>query len=144
MFQFKIESVASKSDTSLCSASSSDSSISLDNTTQYAIGNRVKCDNNLGTIRYIGQVEPHPGVWLGVEWDDPSRGKHDGTVNGVEYFKSSKPNAASFVRPTKVKKVQQIFEAIHERYGFDPDAINNLKDIDGGLERRKIDYRYFT
>jgi len=26
------------------------------------------------------------GVWLGVEWDDPSRGKHSGDHDGVHYF----------------------------------------------------------
>lgn len=28
------------------------------------------------------------GVWLGVEWDDPDRGKHDGTHEGHTYFKT--------------------------------------------------------
>lgn len=27
-----------------------------------------------------------PGLWLGVEWDHPSRGKHDGSHDGVQYF----------------------------------------------------------
>lgn len=27
------------------------------------------------------------GIWLGVEWDDPQRGKHDGTYEGTQYFK---------------------------------------------------------
>lgn len=27
-----------------------------------------------------------PGIWVGVEWDDPTRGKHDGTKEGVRYF----------------------------------------------------------
>ncbi len=26
------------------------------------------------------------GLWLGVEWDDPERGKHDGSHEGVRYF----------------------------------------------------------
>ena len=29
---------------------------------------------------------PFIGDWLGVEWDDPSRGKHDGSHNGQRYF----------------------------------------------------------
>lgn len=27
-----------------------------------------------------------PGLWLGVEWDNPERGKHNGTHEGVQYF----------------------------------------------------------
>lgn len=34
------------------------------------------------------QVADHDGLWIGVEWDDPERGKHNGTVNGVEYFET--------------------------------------------------------
>lgn len=30
------------------------------------------------TIRYIGEVKDTEKEWLGVEWDDPSRGKNDG------------------------------------------------------------------
>lgn len=26
------------------------------------------------------------GVWLGVDWDDPGRGKHDGSYKNVRYF----------------------------------------------------------
>ena len=26
------------------------------------------------------------GIWIGVEWDDPSRGKHDGVHEGHRYF----------------------------------------------------------
>lgn len=61
----------------------------------------VSNDGYYGTVRFVGQVPPtkgplncvlqsleHPiGEWLGVEWDDPSRGKHSGTHEGIEYFK---------------------------------------------------------
>lgn len=146
MFQFKVVDTAekSKSNTSLCSESSTDSSVSnVDNVTQvYSVGDRIQCEDQLGTVRYIGAVAPHQGLWLGVEWDDPSRGRHDGSVNGIQYFKSSKPKAASFVRPNKVKKCKNFTEALRERYGYDRDVISNLEDIGGGLERKKIEYRF--
>jgi dynactin complex subunit len=37
-------------------------------------------------VRYVGAVPPAAGTWLGVEWDEPSRGKHDGSHAGVRYF----------------------------------------------------------
>lgn len=37
-------------------------------------------------MRYVGEVTDKQGEWLGVEWDDPTRGKHSGTHEGVEYF----------------------------------------------------------
>ncbi|KAJ1354707.1 hypothetical protein KIN20_011708 [Parelaphostrongylus tenuis] len=39
-------------------------------------------------VRYVGEVSGHPGVWAGVEWDDPGRGKHNGLVNGVQYLRT--------------------------------------------------------
>lgn len=52
------------------------------------IGSRVECLEHYGTIKYVGSVDGHPSIWLGVEWDDPSRGKHDGSVSGVRYFQT--------------------------------------------------------
>ena len=37
-------------------------------------------------MRYFGPIEATKGDWLGVEWDEPGRGKHDGSHKGVKYF----------------------------------------------------------
>lgn len=37
---------------------------------------------------FVGEVPPTKGTWLGVEWDDPSRGKHCGFHEGIQYFKT--------------------------------------------------------
>ncbi|KAG7553661.1 hypothetical protein FFLO_02946 [Filobasidium floriforme] len=60
------------------------------------------------TLRYIGPVTTQTTntqteaerdrIWLGVEWDDPARGKHSGTHLGVKYFTSRVDGAASFLR----------------------------------------------
>lgn len=50
--------------------------------TQVAIlpGARICHDGHRGTVRFgPGPVQGAAGAWLGVEWDDASRGKHDGT-----------------------------------------------------------------
>uniref|UniRef100_A0A8C9AZ44 Tubulin-specific chaperone E n=1 Tax=Prolemur simus TaxID=1328070 RepID=A0A8C9AZ44_PROSS len=41
------------------------------------------------TVRFSGIVPPVAGCWLGVEWDNPERGKHDGSHEGTVYFKCS-------------------------------------------------------
>lgn len=54
--------------------------------TQARIGGRLSFGGALCTVRYVGPVESTRGDWLGVEWDEPSRGKHDGCHKGVRYF----------------------------------------------------------
>ena len=49
-------------------------------------GKRLSFGGHLCTVRYIGPVKNQEGDWLGVEWDDPSRGKHDGNHKDVRYF----------------------------------------------------------
>lgn len=36
----------------------------------------------------FSQVEGHDGLWIGIEWDDPMRGRHNGTVKGSFYFET--------------------------------------------------------
>ena len=50
------------------------------------LGTRFALSGYIGTIRYVGEVEGTDGVWLGVEWDDSNRGKHNGTKDGKRYF----------------------------------------------------------
>lgn len=108
------------------------------------IGQRLSYNGAPCTVRYRGQVTGTSGEWLGVEWDDPSRGKHDGSHQGVRYFKcallylthramltspglSQSPVAASLVRPTRPSDTPQSFiGALNEKYASDsaqhPDA----------------------
>jgi len=51
------------------------------------VGQRLSLKKQTCTVRYIGPVADKNGEWLGVEWDDASRGKHDGTHNGTSYFR---------------------------------------------------------
>lgn len=53
---------------------------------QPVIGTRISLAGSLGTIKYIGPVSGTKGEWLGVEWDDAARGKHDGVKDGQRYF----------------------------------------------------------
>jgi len=59
---------------------------------KFKIDQRLSFDKALCTVRYIGQVEGTQGEWLGVEWDDPVRGKHSGEHKGRRYFTCSYPS----------------------------------------------------
>lgn len=76
-----------------------------------------------GTILYIGPVAAakNPNdIWLGIEWDDPTRGKHDGSCvdksgNSVRHFQCPE-GSGSFVKPNKLLFGKSFEEALRERY----------------------------
>ncbi|KAK8090021.1 hypothetical protein PG997_004982 [Apiospora hydei] len=83
------------------------------------VGDRLSYDGAVCTVRYLGEVAGTTGSWIGVEWDDASRGKHDGSHKGQRYFtcKSKSPTAASFVRPTRTAEPARSFvAALKEKY----------------------------
>ncbi|XP_071368632.1 tubulin-specific chaperone E-like, partial [Centroberyx affinis] len=84
-----------------------------------AAGRRVTCDGERATVRYVGPVPPTAGLWLGVEWDNPDRGKHDGSHDGVQYFTCRHPKGGSFVRPGKASFGIDYLTAVREFYRFD-------------------------
>ncbi|KAK3533705.1 hypothetical protein QTP70_023976 [Hemibagrus guttatus] len=88
---------------------------------QDAVGRRVLCDGERATVRYIGTVPPTTGLWLGVEWDNPERGKHDGSYEGVQYFACSHPTGGSFVRAKKVNFGVDFLSAVKLRYEMELD-----------------------
>lgn len=88
------------------------------------VGERIVWHNTVGTMRYIGPVEGTKGTWLGVEWDDPSRGKHNGVLNGQRYFTpiSSSDTAASFVRFSACSMGQSLLSVLRDLYPSPPEA----------------------
>lgn len=52
------------------------------------INDRIECNGQFGSVKYIGPVDGYSGTWLGIDWDDPDRGKHNGSVNGKQYFEA--------------------------------------------------------
>lgn len=77
------------------------------------VGQRVQLDNGskkYGTLRFLGSTRFRPGVWAGIEMDTPE-GRHDGTVEGVQYFKCP-PLHGVFVHPSKLSPVESAPELL--------------------------------
>lgn len=55
----------------------------------------------------IGNAKAGDSIWLGIEWDEEGKGKHNGTVDGVTYFAPqmhpNSPNSCSFIRHGKIR-----------------------------------------
>ena len=101
----------------------------------FKINDRVRDrGGSRGTVKYIGTVATstkNPDfVWIGVQWDDPSRGKHDGETGGVRYFRCDKNTSGSFAKPKKLTRAAGFLEMLQERYEED-DTKGNFKIKDG-------------
>lgn len=98
-----------------------------------AIGSRQSFADAHCTVRYIGPLQGHKGVFVGVEWDDPSLGKHSGTLDGKFYFQSAIELAGSFFRIERPKDATLgIWEAIKSKYIDIDMSIFQNKVIVGG------------
>lgn len=98
----------------------------------FSLGQRVADEEgNRGTVRYLGPVasaKDPEAAWVGVEWDDPGRGKHDGSVVTTagkihRHFSCLKPGptCASFLKPNKLDRGVSLMAVLHKRYVV-PDA----------------------
>lgn len=100
------------------------------------LGGRLSFNNALCIVRYTGSLPDQKGEWLGVEWDEPDRGKHNGEYKGKRLFAtlSSPPTCASFVRASRVAdKPRSFLEALRYKYAEDGLESTTIKD-DGSME----------
>ncbi|KAG2020004.1 tubulin-specific chaperone e [Coprinopsis cinerea AmutBmut pab1-1] len=80
-------------------------------------GTRILYNGQPGTVRYLGSVDGTKGEWIGVDWDDPERGKHDGVKNNKRYFTTRYPRSGSFIRISPAVKYGTSFlEAVQSKY----------------------------
>jgi dynactin complex subunit len=74
----------------------------------------LKHNQHVGCIRYVGKILNNPkagdDIWLGMEWDldkmQGGPGLHNGTVDGITYFKPELnfgEKTCSFLRMNKVE-----------------------------------------
>lgn len=69
-------------------------------------------------------MEKREGLWVGIEWDDAFRGKHNGSLNNVCYFETAEgEKSGSFVPVTKFHPGCELVKALLGRYSnFGEDA----------------------
>lgn len=98
------------------------------------IGQRLSYDGHLCTVKWVGELAAWPGVEaLGVEWDQPERGKHSGEYNGVQYFDVRHQGAGSFLKGTKSSdKAKSFYKAVFEKY---VDDLEETPDVSVGKNK---------
>ena len=62
----------------------------------------MKKDNLVGVVRFIGEIKGKKGVFYGVELDE-AKGKNNGSVNKIPYFKCAKKKG-SFITAKSIAK----------------------------------------
>ncbi|KAJ3161946.1 hypothetical protein HDU88_007178, partial [Geranomyces variabilis] len=84
------------------------------------VGSRLCVAGHFGTVRFRGPVPAgSDAIWLGVEWDDATRGKHSGTHGGVSYFQTTVAGSGTFLRESKVGAdmlPRSLLAAMQEKY----------------------------
>jgi hypothetical protein len=128
--------------------------------THYHVGQRVSFSNSSGTIRFIGPVEGlgQDNIRLGIEWDNPARGKHDGQYRGKRYFKckslvphvaayslclglSGSTTGGSFMRLTAIPDPSQAFlEAVREKYAPPAPDVETTEHVISGKVAEEIGF----
>ncbi|KAG0748493.1 hypothetical protein G6F62_001211 [Rhizopus arrhizus] len=100
------------------------------------IGTRIQVGKDRATVKFIGKVQDTKGEWLGIEWDDPKRGKHDGSHKNTKYFECRYPTSGSFIRyqPDKVLFGQTFMQAFKDKYTAEQEenSVNYDKASDKG------------
>jgi hypothetical protein len=109
------------------------------------IGRRVELSGSYGTVKYSGPLQ-HEGdikdptaIWLGIQWDDAGRGKHNGTVSNFQYFTTDDGlNSGSLVKADKVNLGINIYDGILLRYFRQSDLHNEKMEIEGASKENEV------
>jgi len=87
------------------------------------VGKRIEYQGEIGTVKYCGHLKHEAKgqdpsqIWLGVQWDNPIRGRHNGTVEGVQYFTCDDgKNSGTLLKLDKANQGISVFDGIHLRY----------------------------
>ncbi|KAF2656635.1 tubulin-specific chaperone E [Lophiostoma macrostomum CBS 122681] len=107
----------------------------------FYIGQRLSVDGQLCTVRYHGQVAGTKGTWVGVEWDDHTRGKNSGDHLGARYFTclSRSATAGSFIRPTRqFDQPRSFVDALRTKYASEAVHDASVESADSALSKKSV------
>eukprot|EP00171_Calliarthron_tuberculosum_P013685 IDg13685t1 len=107
------------------------------------VGDRIEFKRARGFVRYVGELRDKSGVWVGVDWDDVTRGRHDGSLGGISYFAATGPKSGSFVRAAKLAHGgrQTLADAIRARLSAERDSVTLDNTIELGNAPVSIHFR---
>lgn len=95
------------------------------------VGDRLKLNGEFCTIMFIGMIPNWPNtISYGLNWDNKKRGKNDGILDGVQYFRATHPSSGSFMKESKLKKIMHpthtFLSSLLFKYG---DTLETVDDI---------------
>eukprot|EP00003_Mantamonas_plastica_P026969 TRINITY_DN567_c0_g1_i2.p4 TRINITY_DN567_c0_g1~~TRINITY_DN567_c0_g1_i2.p4 ORF type:complete len:135 (+),score=33.07 TRINITY_DN567_c0_g1_i2:499-903(+) len=95
-------------------------------------GTRFSYKGSFGTVRWSGKLENYEKApeqeWYGVEWDDPTRGSHNGEYKGVKYFELENPKALALMESDEGALKAGSFLKVHLLPAGNEDFVNQLYD----------------
>lgn len=99
-------------------------------------GDRVRVDGAHATASWVGKL-PDKGeqIWVGVDFDDVKRGKHDGSRDGVRYFAATTKTSGSFVKVDKLDRGVSLSAALDGRFDGAGDEEMPFKESKRGNEQ---------
>ncbi|KAJ3449895.1 guanine nucleotide exchange factor [Anaeramoeba flamelloides] len=104
----------------------------------YKIGDSLKIQNKTGTVKYIGKTAFAPGVWIGIELNQPE-GVHDGKLYGKKYFECNKQHGifvrvnSTYLNP-KTEKTKKTKKKNKKKKTFSPVTV-----FSPHISRKKVD-----
>lgn len=88
---------------------------------------RISVDNHTATVKFIGSLPAWgPDVLAyGVEWDDVTRGKNSGSLDGVSYFQTRVDGAGSFLKASNRRILAGVSfgDALFSRYAGEENVL---------------------
>ncbi|KAH3669543.1 hypothetical protein WICMUC_004965 [Wickerhamomyces mucosus] len=115
------------------------------------IGERLSYSGELCTVKFVGEIPAWKDeIAIGVEWDNPLKGKHNGIFQGVEYFKVSQLNSGSFLKSKRkhdgtIEFYESLLNTYAEDYKQQEIKIGSKKVESYGFEKLQLlqsDFNY--